>query len=137
MNRLYDKTIDGLSRSLDLRLARHGVTTSNIANAETPGYKAKKVDFEAELKQALDLDGLGPNRITDAGPMRDHQTELLSVKPDVYDNPDAEVSPDGNSVNLEREMVELAENNLLYQTSVELMRKKLGQLKYAISEGGR
>ena len=45
MSGLFDKTTDGLAASLNFRLIRNNVTSANIANAETPGYKAQKVDF--------------------------------------------------------------------------------------------
>ena len=45
---LFDKTTQALGASLNYRLLRHDVTSANIANAETPGYKAKVVEFEVD-----------------------------------------------------------------------------------------
>jgi flagellar basal-body rod protein FlgB len=55
---LFDVTTDALGASLNYRLLRHNVTSANIANAETPGYKAKEVQFEDALARAVDLDGM-------------------------------------------------------------------------------
>ncbi|MCB0394106.1 MAG: flagellar basal body rod protein FlgB [Bdellovibrionales bacterium] len=137
MSNIFDKTTDALGSSMDFRLARHNITSANIANAETPGYKAKKVDFEEQLSRAIDLedfprmDSSNPNHFPIA------RGAITRVTPDVYDNPDVNLTNDKNSVDLEREMATLAENSILYKATTELIKKKLGALKYAISEGGR
>ncbi len=51
MSGLFDKTTNALATSLAMRQLRHNVTSSNIANAETPGYHAKKMDFEGALSE--------------------------------------------------------------------------------------
>ena len=129
MSQIFDRTLRALESSLNARLVRHNVTSANIANAETPGYVAKKVDFEENLIRALAVDGLAEEEKSGAA--------IERVKAEIYDNPDAAVSNDKNTVDLEKEMAALAENTIMYKAATELMRKKLGQLKYAISEGGR
>lgn len=52
-----DKTLKALAASLNFRQMRQEIISSNIANADTPGYKAKRVDFEKALARALDVDG--------------------------------------------------------------------------------
>lgn len=129
---LFDKTTDALATSLAMRQLRQGVTQSNIANANTPGYHAKKVDFEDALSKALDMDGT--NKLnTSHG---DHYTVGggTAVDPGVYENPDVEVNNDGNTVDLEKEMSALAENSVLYKTALQLINKKMAAMKYAISE---
>jgi len=137
MNNLFDKTTDSLGAALNLRLLRQSITSANIANAETPGYKAKKVDFEKALARALDTEGLRQME----GASDDHFVSgpgsISRVKADVYDNPDVNVTNDGNTVDLEREMATLAENSLLYKTALQLINKKLAALKYASTEGAR
>lgn len=127
MKPIFDKTTDALASSLNLRSVKNSVTSSNIANAETPGYHAKRVDFEDSLQRALDLEGVG-----------DVDTNAISrVKADVYDNPEGNVSNDQNSVDLEQEMSNLQENTILYKAAVQLMNKKLAAMRYAVTEGGR
>ena len=53
---LFDKTTSALGTSLNMRLLRSNITSANIANAETPGYAARKVDFESQLARALQQD---------------------------------------------------------------------------------
>lgn len=137
MSGLFDKTTGALGKSLDMRLLRNNVTSANIANAETPGYNAKKVDFEESLARALSLEEFGQVETTHESHFPVGRSAVDSIKADVYDNPDINHSNDMNTVDLEREMSTLAENTILYRTAVELIKKKLGSMKYAVTEGGR
>ncbi len=131
---LFDKTTSALQTSLGMRQLRHNVTSSNIANAETPGYHAKKLDFEEALSRAIDLDGL-KNMSTNH---EDHMIvggKTARVRPDIYENPEGAVNNDGNTVDLEKEMSALSENAVLYKAALQLINKKMAALKYAASEG--
>jgi len=138
MAEIFDKTTRALGASVNLRQLRNNVIASNIANAETPGYQAKKVDFEEALARAIDLEGLGSQV---EGLQPEHfpvgRGALSRVKADIYENPDVQVSNDGNTVDLHREMSALAENSIMYKAAIQLINKKLAALKYAVSEGGR
>lgn len=133
----FDKTTKTLGASLHLRETRHNVITSNIANAETPGFQAKKVDFEDALARAVGLEDKAP--MANAAP--EHfmmgPGSIARVKADIYENPDAAVNQDGNTVDMEKEMTSLAENSIAYKAAVQLINKKIATLKYAISEGNR
>lgn len=137
MSQLFDKTIQGLSSSINFRLLRNNVTSANIANAETPGYKAKKVDFEQALSRALDIDGLSKIEGTKEQHFPVGSGGFSHLKADVYDNPEGNITNDKNTVDLEREMATLAENTILYKAAIQLINKKLGALKYSVTEGGR
>jgi flagellar basal-body rod protein FlgB len=133
---IFDKTTNALGASINFRQLKEEVATSNIANAETPGYKAKKIDFEEALARAVDLEGMGkmttdhPEQIAIAG------GPIEGVGADVYENPDITVTNDGNTVDMEREMAELSENTIIYRAAVQLINKKLAGLAYASTEGG-
>src|SRR5690606_32920783 len=118
-----------------MRLLRQNLTTANIANAETPGYHAKKLDFEEALARALDIDGMRSMSATHPDHFPVGSGSIQGVRPDVYDNPDGPVNNDGNTVDLEREMSALAENTILYRAAVQLINKKLGALRYAATDG--
>ena len=137
MKPIFDKTTDALAASLNFRSIRHNVTASNIANAETPGYHAKKVDFEDALARAIDLEGMGASGGNDPEHFAMGTGAISRTGADVYDNPEAAVTNDGNSVNLENEMAALQENTILYKAALQLMNKKLGAMKYAAGDGGR
>ena len=103
----------GVERYMNLLSARQKLVASNIANADTPGFKTKDIDFQAEL--ASQMSGTqSPNPIEVAG---------LKTK------------NDGNNVSLDREARLLAENNLRFTLASVLVRGHLQLIKSAISEG--
>ncbi len=131
--RVEDRTIKALASSLNFRQMRQEVITSNIANAETPGYKAKRLDFEDALARAIDVDGnLSLNTNND-----EHFDVggggFNNLSPEIYEDPNGIVSEDGNTVDRDDEMSRMARNKILYDASVQLLNKKLGLLKYSIS----
>ncbi len=134
---LFDKTTRALGATLNLRQTRNNVISSNIANAETPGYQAKKLDFEDSLARALDIEDLG----APLGTVDEHFSTgpgaISRLKADIYENPDVSVNNDGNTVDVEREMTNLAENSIMYKAAISLINKKMAMLKYAASDGGR
>ncbi len=121
MNQIFDKTLRALSTSNKMREVKQNVLSANVANAETPGYHAQKVDFENELKRALEI----------------KSGDVESVRADIYDNPEVDVSNDGNTVDLEKELASMVENNIMYRAANQLISKKLATLKYVASDGGR
>lgn len=127
------KTLQALAASLNLRQIRHEVLTSNIANADTPGYKAKRVDFESALQRALDVDGNLEMLTSDEKHFDVGNGGFDNLQPEIYEDPNGIVSEDGNTVDRDAEMAKMAENKILYDASVKLLNKKLGMLKYTIN----
>lgn len=109
---MLDPTAGSLERYLTLVSARQRLVASNIANADTPGYKTKDVDFETELQNSLR--GLTP--LT-------REVNGLTTK------------NDGNNVDLDREARLLSENALRFTVGSNLLHSKLKIFKMAI-EGG-
>ena len=133
----FPLTIEVLHKNLGLRMERHQVLTSNIANAETPGYIAKDVAFEAALQEAI----LPPPH--DA-PQRMHPQHLpgfvqsvAEVQGRVVASPSDNVGSDLNTVSLDQEMGRFTTNTLHYNTSIELLGRYIDTLRRTISEGGR
>lgn len=135
MSKVFDKTTDALATAVNMRLMKNNVISANIANAETPGYKAKKMDFEEALARQVDIDGLRKMSTSHREHVPVGGSISASVRAEIYDNPDGATSNDGNSVDLEREMTMLAENQIQYKAAIQLINKKLAALKYAASEG--
>lgn len=127
MDSIFDKNIDLLSKSLDMYLTRHDVIADNIANAETPMFKARRVEFEGEMQRALENSEAGFDTPTHA---------IESVQPNVFEDPEAEVGQDLNTVDMDREMAQLTKNDIKYSAATEAITKKFSLLKYAISDGG-
>jgi flagellar basal-body rod protein FlgB len=137
MSDLLDKTTQALGASLNYRLLRHNVTSANVANAETPGYKAKVVEFEDALARAVDLDGMNSLTTSDPEHFAMGTSAIGKERVTVEDNPDAAVNNDKNTVDLDKEMSTLSENSVLYKAALTLINKKMGMLKYSITEGGK
>ena len=97
---------DQLARYLDLATSQVKLTAANMANIDTPGYRAVGLDFEAEMREAMDgLDrGLPPR------PVRIKAVDGLIAR------------PDGNNVSMDREGLNLAEAQLKFKTGVALLR---------------
>jgi flagellar basal-body rod protein FlgB len=135
---VFDTTTSALNAAINLRQLRHDVTATNIANAETPGYKAKVVEFEDALQRAVEMESLRGSASADPNDFAIGGAGSVSrARADVYDNPDGNVANDKNSVDLESEMATMTENTVMYKAALQLINKKLGALRYAATEGGR
>ena len=108
---MLDRLAGQLERYMDLLSARQKLVASNIANADTPGYRTRDIDFQMEFQNAA---GLAPNVV---------EVDGLPVK------------NDGNSVNLDREARLLAENALRFQLASSLLRSEIRVVRSAIQEG--
>jgi flagellar basal-body rod protein FlgB len=100
-----------LERYMDLLSARQKLVASNVANADTPGYRTQDIDFQSEFVNAMG----GPPRVTEVG--------------------DLPVKNDGNNVSLDREARLLAENALRFQVASQLMKSQIRSVRTAIQEG--
>ncbi|HYD95680.1 MAG TPA: flagellar basal body rod protein FlgB [Noviherbaspirillum sp.] len=120
---------------LRLRAERQQVLASNIANADTPNYKARDVDFSSALKQALAAGGGGaPSALTKTAPAHLGGTANASTAsgaPLLYRNA-AQGSVDGNTVDMDVERAQFADNALRYEASVTFASGKLKQLLAAV-----
>lgn len=96
---------------MDLLATRQKLIASNIANADTPGYKTQDIDFQSEFQSAIN----GP-------------ASAMNV-------PGLQVKNDGNNVSLDREARLLSENALRFNVASQLMRGQFSTLKMAIDEG--
>jgi flagellar basal-body rod protein FlgB len=112
--------LDQLSNQLDSYLTlvsqRQKLVASNIANADTPGYQTKDIDFEAQLHAALETGGASPS-------------------PTAITVPGLRVKNDGNNVDLDRESRLLSENAMRFNMAAQFLRGNLKDLHTAISGG--
>jgi len=133
VNGIFGTTIDLLGKTLDLRAKRQGLIAANLANVETPGYTPTDLSFEAELKGALKKGGKGATPNPRHIPLKGQENPRLDlVVGQVVEVPDKAPSPDGNGVQLESEMGRLAENQIMYNASIQLLTKKFEMMKQAI-----
>lgn len=129
MSELFlDQASAVLTKVLDGTAVRQRALANNIANAETPGYQRQEVDFSTRLQEIVNRADADPHSaIADI--------QQLAVQPG--DDENAVPRADGNTVQIDREMVELARNALEYETSAQLLTMKYRALNSAIHEGRR
>ena len=130
---LFDSNIHLLKKTLDLRSTKQQIIASNIANAETPGYAPARFEFEQELQQALQVKGTPQN--THPAHISIGGSDLRGVNGTITREPDRRGIGDENGVSIDKEMMALAENQLMYETAAQLLKKKLSQLSYVIQGG--
>ncbi|MCP5395388.1 MAG: flagellar basal body rod protein FlgB [Sphingomonadaceae bacterium] len=110
------ETIFGIhGAALELRSQRMGMITSNIANAATPGYKAKDIDFAAALDARLG--GADADRAVGSA-----TRFRVPVMP----------SLDGNTVELSTEQIAFAENSVAYSATLEFVRGRVSTMTRAL-----
>ncbi len=114
--------IDVIGKALNIRTSAHKVISGNIANVETPGYKEKNVDFKKEIDRAMHLDS---------------KSAIGNVEVTENTVNDGLASIDGNTVNVENEMVKLTENQVMFHSLVQIAAKRFNMMKFLISEGRR
>ncbi|OQY19104.1 MAG: flagellar basal-body rod protein FlgB [Desulfobacteraceae bacterium 4572_35.1] len=126
-----DKTTLLLKKNLDLRQERQQIIASNIANAQTPCYKAKRLEFQDELRQAVEGDGVGLT-VTNSRHISASGGPLATVHGKITEVNGVAGIGDGNTVDVDQEMILLAKNQLMYEASVQLLNKKMGIVKYVV-----
>ncbi|MGP8243221.1 MAG: flagellar basal body rod protein FlgB [Bryobacteraceae bacterium] len=109
---MIDSLTNSLEQYMNVVSLRQKLVTSNIANADTPGYKAQDLDFQASFQSALDGGTPQPAEVTG-----------LATK------------NDGNNVDLDREARLLAENAMRFSAASSLMKYQLNTIKEAIQGG--
>ena len=129
--RLFGPFIEGLRTAIDLYSVRHRVISENLANVETPGYRARDLDFRATLEQAFTPQparaGGEPIAIADLG---------IDARPQVVIDRSTPIKVDGNSVDVDHEMARLSENAIRITALSRMLARHYEGLKSAI-EGGR
>lgn len=135
---LFNDTIYAFERSLDFRSMRHNLITTNISNADTPGFKAKDLKFENILRTALERDrGINLARTHVNHIEGGSRVDILSsAEPDLVKTDSPITTFDGNTVSVDAEMYKLTENSLLFQAETDVLARLFGSLKYAVTEGG-
>jgi len=123
MEGLFGKTFRLLSSLLDFYDARHQVILSNIVNIDTPRYRPKEVVFEKELAKITEAKGITLQRTNE---------RHLSVGEEKGGN--MRIIEGADHVDIDKEMVSLAENNLRYNLTVELLVRKFRSLNNLLKE---
>lgn len=160
--RVFDTTLDTLERALDVRLLRHNALAGNLANANTPGFVPRDVDFGAAMRDAGSAapegspetppvprvgitlvsagHGLGTGGaeipLEAAGPTEPSSTATAGGpgSPAIAVR-GAAAGLDGNAVDVDRALAAVAENAIQYNAAARAAGKKLAIIRYAASDG--
>lgn len=147
MKKLFNESFDVLEKAISLRSARNTVLTSNIANVDTPGYKAKDIPFEevmsryvgkkeqADMLEKTNALHIEPEKTLPCG-ATDPRHFCIGEDKDPW-NMLVVTTERGtpNNVDIDREMGEISVNSIQYQAATQYISKKFEGLKTAITEG--
>jgi flagellar basal-body rod protein FlgB len=123
MSLLFDPTSRLLGEMIQGTALRHRVLAANLANAETPDYQAQDVTFSAVLEEAT-RPGAGAN------------PPVVGARATVAGDSDAPVRRDGNTVDLDRQMVKLAQNTGWHNAMLQILAGRFAMMKTAIRDRG-
>ncbi|MEI6893060.1 MAG: flagellar basal body rod protein FlgB [Colwellia sp.] len=127
----FDQGFQLHTQGMQVRAQRAEVIASNIANADTPGYKAKGLDFQQALKKAANSQQMGMTRTNEK-----HFDVRIELNNSVdYRIPNQPDTGDGNTVDVQVERNLYLKNSLEYQASVQFLTGKIQAMKKVISGG--
>lgn len=122
-----DLTLSVISKSLGLLSARHEAIAGNIANVNTPGYRRRDIDFEGQLRKALE-DAQVTGKKAKLRSVNSMEPRLLADNSFFFRN-------DLGSVDIEVEMAAQAKTSLLYNMFARLAEKRLRMYRFVIMDG--
>jgi flagellar basal-body rod protein FlgB len=143
-----DNAVTGpLEAYLDLVAEREKIIVGNMANSETPNYRTRDLDFEAELQRVADQMN-GEITVPPGSDIGDIELRAVSFETGAqpaFEDPSARVvevrglieRPDGNNVSVEREGILLAQTQLQFKMGSELLKHRLQALMQVITEGNQ
>jgi flagellar basal-body rod protein FlgB len=111
-----DSTFKTLENIMDVASFRQKILTSNVANADTPGYRARDISFQSELDKAV------------SGSKGNYT---------VFETVPTMITRDGNTVSIDSEMTKVAENHLLYSSAAQILTMKFRMMKDVAKGGGQ
>ena len=129
--KIEEAVLDRMKLFLDYSARKQQVITSNLANSETPGYRAKELSFNDVFQN--ELQASGSLRLT-----RDNHlggTPSLVRDAEIEEKANHALGRDGNNVDLDNEMTQLAQNVLKFSVVSRLYQQKIQLIKYSLREG--
>ena len=139
-----DKLVGFHESALTIRTERMEVISGNLANANTPGYKARDIDFNKAMQSAMREASGGTANHASSGMVRTDSRHLSGNSTSVAANFDMQYriptqpdTGDGNTVEVQAERNRFLDNGLRYQASLEFLNGKIKGMKKALSSGGQ
>lgn len=131
LDSIFEQTVTGLNKAMDLSWQRGKVIASNIANAETPKYRASQLDFGKELEKAFASTDQQMMVKTDSAHLDLIRNESSRLKADLS----GVTKADGNNVDIDLQMASLANNGGDFSAAVKLMKYKFQLYRTSIRDG--
>lgn len=136
MKALLDQSVSFYQKALNVQAYRQELLSSNIANADTPHYKARDIDFRSALKGALETQGSRSLALATTSPKHlnggvNERDQWLSGYTGYRQEWQSAV--DGNTVNMDQERAAFAENSIHYEASVRFISSLFQGMQRAIS----
>lgn len=126
---MRDITYDLIKKTLDVSSLRQSTISSNIANLNTPDYKVNKVEFERFLSEAKE--GISMRK---TNPMHFGIDSIREIEPVIEKRENTAINDNGNNVDIDIEMTELAANEIYYSILIQQLNSKLSNLNYVINK---
>jgi len=117
---------EALGRFLDVDVARYKLVSTNLANIDTPGYRARDLDFRTELERAAQESFAGENGLLRSAAFTPVARQVRGLVE----------RPDGNNVSVERESLLLAETQMKFNLGIQLLKDQFRTISLAINSGG-
>ncbi len=133
----FTKSVDLLHRALDVSAMRYEVTANNLANSEVPNFKRTDVNFESELKRALESEEASKKnlKLTTTDPRHfdnDTTIDYRSVEPRRVTDYLSTVKANGNNVDAEQEAMNVLKTQMSYQLLTQLQNFQFAQMKIVL-----
>lgn len=123
MGGIFDKSLSELTSHMSYRTVRQEIISSNLANVDTPGYTAKDVRFQQELDSRLKMVSTNPSHLSSSPHENSYAVQV---------DPFSRIGNDENTVDIDREMMKLSQNHILFNTSAQIIQNKLQALRNVI-----
>lgn len=136
MRELFGRHIQLTGKVMDLRLQRQNLVTGNIANVNTPGYKARRLEFEEKLQSALNQNSLGKMTRTNESHMPT-KFSPAGFQGDDFKEFKAREVIGKDSVDLDKEMTKNAKNTMVYNALAMVIKKNFQGMQKVIMEGAK
>jgi flagellar basal-body rod protein FlgB len=130
MANTLDNLFDSHSAALKLRTFRQQLLASNIANADTPNYKAVDIDFGSELKRIMAGNGSVQPAVTNPRHLSGSNANPFGAH--VRYRVEAQGNIDGNTVNMDTERAQFTENALRYEAGLRVLNTEIQHIKAAL-----
>lgn len=134
---LGSSTINVLKKGIEGTNLRHEAIANNIANVDTPKYQRATVEFEEQLRRAINQQGFIGRRTHPAHFIIGGPEEIKMVRPRVDIDNETRFRPDKNNINIDQEMADLAKNTQRNVQFTEILSRYYAGTKNVIQTAGR